>query len=115
MPIAMKTIAILTFAISLGNTSNTHAAGKADCSLHALKREVTELKTIVKELGKCIKNLENRLQALERAMPQRDNLSEPQFPIDVEIGTWIDDLQMQQKPIQRFRDEGVIRPVEPAR
>ncbi len=115
MNTAMKATTILTLAIALGTSFNAHASEAEDSSLDALRQEMTELKQIVKELGKYIKNLENRLQALERAVPQRDNLSDPQFPIDVVIGTWMDDLQMEQKQIQRLLDDGVIRPVEPLR
>jgi septal ring factor EnvC (AmiA/AmiB activator) len=115
MYIAMKTAAIFTLAISLGASANTLASEAEDSSLGALKQEVAELKQIVTELGKYSKNLEKRLQSLERAVPQRDNLIKPQIPINSEIGTWIDDLQMEQKTIQRSLGEGVIHPVEPPR
>ncbi len=96
MHIALKTIAILMIALALGSSSNVFASETGD-SLNALQQEVTELKQVIAELAKYIKSMETRLQTLERAVQQRDNPNEPQLPIDIEIGTWIDDLQMQQK------------------
>ncbi len=66
-------------------------------SLDALKQEVTELRQVVAELAKYIKNLETRLHSLERVVSQHDNPDQLVFPLDVVNGTWIDDLQMQQK------------------
>ena len=115
MQIAKKTVTVLTLAVALGISSNALASETDDSSLDALKQEVAELKQVVAELAKYIKNLETRLQSLERAVSQHDNPNQLMFPLDVIRGTWIDDLQMQQKQIQLLLDEDVIRPVEPPR
>ena len=115
MQIAKKTVTVLTLAVALGISSNALASETDDSSLDALKQEVAELKQVVAELAKYIKNLETRLGSIERAVSQRENPNKLMFPLDVIRGTWIDDLQMQQKQIQRRIDEGAIRPVKPPR
>ena len=115
MQIAKKSVTVLTLAIALGISSNSLASETGDSSLDALKQEVAELRQVVVELAKYIKNLETRLDSIERAVSQRENPNQLMFPLDVIRGTWIDDLQMQQKQIQRPIDEGAIRPVEPPR
>ena len=115
MQIAIKSASILMVAIALGIGSNALASETDDSSLDALKQEVTELKQVVAELAKYIKNLETRLHNLERAVPQDDDPNQLMFPLDAEIGTWLDDVERQQKQVQRLFDEGLIRPVEPRR
>lgn len=115
MLLTMKSVAVLTVAIVLGVSSN-HLAPETDgTSLEALKQEVAELKQVVTQLSTRIENLETRLRSIERSFSQRVISRQHTFPLDVEIGTWIDDLQMQQKYMRRRIGEGVIRPVKPPR
>ncbi len=97
MQIAMKSVFVLAVSIALGISSVAIASETGDSSLDSLKQEVAELRQVIAELAKYIKNLETRLHCLERAVSQDDNPDRLVFPLDVEIGTWIDDLQMQQK------------------
>lgn len=91
MQITMKCVAVLALAYGLGVTSYARASQAGDDSLNALKQEVTQLKQSVAEITKCIE----RLDSLERAVSQPENHGRLVFPLDVETGTWIDDLEMQ--------------------